>query len=131
MHSLFTAAPAVFIVAIAGVFAIGALVISKFCSFVHRGIKNEPTSAYECGFGAVKLDGFVSEKNYAIFVYLLLELLFAWLLSCVAICVTQSHNFDKCVVSLIALLLSFCMALGARHVFHNKTSRSKCLHLLS
>ena len=131
MHSLFTAAPAVFIVAIAGVFAIGALVISKFCSFAHREIKNEPISAYECGFGSIKLDVFVSEKNYAISVYLLLELLFVWLLSCVAICVTQSHNFDKCVVSLMALLLSLCMALGARHVFHNKASRSKYLHLLN
>ncbi|MBQ3945935.1 MAG: hypothetical protein II670_10070 [Alphaproteobacteria bacterium] len=122
MSDLFTNHPAIFIVAIAGVFAVGALVISKFCSFAHREAKTTQSSAYECGFEAVKIDTFVSEKNYAISVYLLLELLFVWLLSCVAICVTHINRCDKYVISLTALLLSFCMVLGARYVLHNKSS---------
>jgi len=111
LYNLFTDTPAIFIVAIAGVFAIGALVISKFCSFAHKDIKTQQYSAYECGFDAVQLDVFVSEKNYAISVYLLLELLLFWLLSCVTV-------LKDYFINIYAIFLIGFLILSARCLFY-------------
>lgn len=124
MCNLFANAPAIFIVAIAGGFALCALIISKLCSFgFRRNFKSPVSSAYECGFEANKLRVFFSEKSYVISVFLLFELLFTWLLSCVPICIMPDIRLDRCIVILPALLLSLFIALGTKHIFHNRPSK--------
>lgn len=117
MSNLCTDAPAVFIVVIAGVFALCALIISKFCSFsIRRKFKSQTPSAYECGFNSAHLHTFFAEKSPVISIFLLSELLFFWLLSCVT--VVHSHF-----VSIYAIALIFFLFLSARCIIHKEAHK--------
>lgn len=116
MSSDYFNSPAVVVIIVAGIFAISALLISKFCSFFRAPSSIRRSTAYECGFEADKLHNFVSEKNHIISIYLLLELAFAWMLACAVLVIACSGCCTKHVIELIALLLCFLMILGSKYL---------------
>lgn len=117
MSNFLVNSPAVVIVAIAGFFAITALIVAKFCSLTHKTAEANHNTAYECGFESTKLYNFITEKNKAISLYLILELAFVWMLSCVATAIACSELCSKNIVNFLALMCLFILMLSTKYVF--------------
>lgn len=112
----------VVVVGLACAFPVLALLISYFCQKLVPGAPRK-LGSYECGFTSTSLPRYISEKSFAVSLYLITELAFTLLLACVCLYAKNAQTTSIPAIKLATFGLLALMLLITYEIFY-KTGKT-------
>ena len=105
------------IIMIAGGISLLALIIAKICLLGRK--EDRETNKYECGFRGTISESFkyVSEKRFALSVYLLLELAVAWLMICYAYHIAEGAWSKVHFIKILSIVILMSILISVKAMF--------------
>ncbi len=116
-----SASQPVIVFGVACVFPVLALLASYLCQKLVPSAPRK-VEAYECGFVPTILPGYVSEKNFAVSLYLITELALALLLACVCLFTKNAQRISTLAIKLATFGLLSLMLLATYKIFYKAKS---------
>lgn len=113
------------IVIIAGVISILALLVSKISLLIRdKADEKKEGGFYECGFKNPDISGFryVSEKSFAVSLYLVFELSISWLLVCFSLDVFDNEWSGRLFIKMLSIVILTSILMAYKAIFNNKNA---------